>query len=57
MLTEGQTEQFTLQRNMMTIHHFTMKNSEQENRKEHTNKLRHISKYAAFNAIQRPATL
>lgn len=41
----------------MTIHHFTMKNSEQENRKEHTNKLRHIFKYAAFNAIQRLATL
>lgn len=34
-----------------------MKNNEQENRKEHTNKLRHIFKYAAFNAIQRLATL
>lgn len=32
--TNGKRSNFTLQRSMMTTHHFTMENTEQENRKE-----------------------
>lgn len=57
MLTEGQTEQFHITKEYDDYTSFHNEKQWTESRKEHTNKLRHIFKYAAFNAIQRLATL
>lgn len=42
---------------MVTTLHFTMKTLNKKIEKKHTDKIRHIFKCAAFNAIQRLPTI
>ena len=55
--TNGKKSNFTLQRSMMTTHHFTMKTLNKKIEEKHIDKIRRIFKCAAFNAIQRLSTI